>query len=1039
MASLYSEEEAVQKPAGELLQRLGWDLYYAWDNEQFGEDTVLGRESDREVVLKRELESVLVELNEWLEPEECKRAIETLLDTLATDSLLQTNEKKYVMLRDGIPVERVLPDGTKQTEYASVFDFERPERNHFLAVEELWIQGPLHRRRADLVGFVNGIPLMFVEFKRHDKDVRRAYEDNYSDYQDTIPQLFHFNAFVMLSNGLEAKVGTLGSKYEFFGEWKRLKEGDPGKVDLETMLLGMCEKRSFMDLFENFILFDHSGPTTVKILARNHQYLGVNEAIRAYREREIRNGRLGVFWHTQGSGKSYSMVFFARKVRRKLEGSPTFLIVTDRDELNRQIASTFAGCGCLEGEAKGYIAASGEDLVRRLSGNPSFVFTLIQKFNDPTVTPILPDHDVVILCDEAHRSNNGTLAENMMRILPDASRMGFTGTPLLSYDHITERTFGEYVSVYDFVTAVADGATVPLYYENRSDLLKIENPDINDKLAEAVEAADLDENQRSKLEEDCKREYHIIISDSRLNAIACDFVKHYSGIWESGKAMFVSVDKVTAVKMYNLVQKYWEEEIEAQKQLLKGDSQQEMLERQRKIDWMRQTEMAVVVSQEQNEIATFKKWGLDITPHRQKMNTQELDKEFKDPENPFRVVFVCAMWLTGFDVKPLSAMYFDKPMKAHTLMQAIARANRVSEGKSNGLIVDYIGVVKALRKALADYTRETGDCGEGDDPVYDKDELLERILILLGEIISFLDGVGFDLNSLITAEGFDRLAKVREGANAASVSDESKKRFCIMARELFKLMKFIDKGDLDEGSWDKRNAIDAIFKEITKRRDVADTTDIMVQIQEIIDEHITVQEANGDKKVSTFDISKIDFDLLHREFDKTKNKNLLVNDLRSVIESRLEAALRDNPIRADFFIHYEELIEAYNKEQDRAAIEALFNELIKLSEDLDEEQKRYIREGFTNEKQLAVFDMLYQETLTKEEIKQVKELSRELVNHIQERLESMVRWTEKPETQSEVKVIIKNELYRQLPESYTTESIEKYRGEIFEYFFTRVA
>lgn len=1039
MSDRYSEEEAVQKPAGEQLKNeLGWDLIYAYDEEVLGIDGTLGRESYSEVVLKRDLSYALLELNEWLEEDEIDRAIDTLLETLATDSLLQTNEKKYAMLRDGIPIEITMPDGTKQAEYAQIFDFEHPELNRFIAVEELWVQGPLHKRRCDLVGFVNGIPLMFIEFKRHDKDVRRAYEDNYSDYLDTIPQLFNFSAFIMLSNGLEAKVGTLGSPYEFFHEWKRLKEGEPGCVDLETMLRGMCNRRTFMDLFENYILFDHTPTPTAKILARNHQYLGVNEAIKAYENRELNEGKLGVFWHTQGSGKSYSMVFFTRKVRRKFPGSPTFLVVTDREDLNKQIAGTFANCGCMgTANARDYIAMSGENLKRRLEGNPGYVFTLIHKFNQSGLEPIIPDHDIIILSDEAHRTNNGIFAANMCALLPTASRLGFTGTPLFTYDNITARTFGGYVSVYDFQTAVEDGATVPLFYENRSELLEIDNPEINDELAEAVEAADLDDNQRDKLERDLSREYHIITAQSRLDIIAKDFISHYSGIWECGKAMFISVDKVTAVRMYDLVQKYWADAIAEEERKLRGASQQEALELQRKIDWMRQTEMAVVISQEQNEIATFQKWDIDIKPHRQKMEKRELDKEFKDPDNLLRIVFVCAMWLTGFDVKTLAAMYFDKPMKAHTLMQAIARANRVAEGKSNGLIVDYIGVVKSLRQALADYTRDPGS-GPGDDPVLDKEKLIERIGELLEEVEGCLSDLGFDLLSMPAAQGFERLAKVREGANAVSVDDETKKRFGIMARELFKLCKFVGRKELASEDWDKCEAVDAIYKEITKRRDVADTGDIMVQLQQIIDEHISVQQ-NSDKEPAKFDISKINFDLLRREFQKAQEKNLLLDDLRAVIEKRLEVALRDNPKRADFYERYEKIIDAYNREQDRAAIEATFEKLMKLSEELDEEQKSYVTEGFTNPQQQAVFDMLFKESLTKKEIEQIKALAMELVDIVQSRLAEIVHWTEKLETRAEVDVVIRDELYKKLPESYPDEAIAEYRRQIYEYFYTRFA
>lgn len=526
----YSEEDAVQKPAGELLAKLGWSVHYCFDEEELGLHGTLGRESYRDVLLKRDLEYALIELNEWMDEDDAANAIKTLEQTFVGDSLLQTNESKYKMLRDGIPVRKVDADGTPHTELAQVFDFDHPKMNRFVAAEELWVHGPLHRRRCDLVGFVNGVPLVFMEFKRHDKDVRNAYNDNYTDYQDTIPQIFHFNAFVILSNGLESRVGTLGSPYEFFNEWKRLREEDAGNVSLETMLLGVCNPEALMDLFQNFILFDHFDTPAAKIMARNHQYLGVNEALNAYKNRKLNDGKLGVFWHTQGSGKSYSMLFLAEKIRRTQPGSPTFLVLTDRDELNKQISETFESCGCLAGvPAARCRAISGEDLVAKLKGNPAYVFSLIQKFNQPDAEPIIPDHDIVVFSDEAHRSNNGIFAENMARLLPTASKMGFTGTPLLSDDQLTARTFGGYVSVYDFGRAVADGATVPLFYENRSDRLSIENPEINDELLQAVEDADLDPDQVDKVKGQLSHGVHIMMSEPRMRAIARDFVAHYAG------------------------------------------------------------------------------------------------------------------------------------------------------------------------------------------------------------------------------------------------------------------------------------------------------------------------------------------------------------------------------------------------------------------------------------------------------------------------------------------------------------------------------
>lgn len=1036
--SRYSEEAAVQIPAGELLRdKLGWDLFYCYDEEVLGPTGTLGRNSYDEVLLERDLMSALIELNEYLSEDECEQALATLKEVFVGDTLLATNEAKYKMLRDGIPVQRRLPDGSIHTDRARVFDFEFPKNNHFIAAEELWVKGPMHRRRCDLVGFVNGVPLLFVEFKRHDKDVYLAYRDNYTDYQDTIPQMFYYNAMVMLSNGLESKVGTLGSPYEFFHEWKRLRETDAGNVALETMLMGICKKENLLDLFENFILFDHYDSPAAKILARNHQYLGVNDAVEAYREREVRDGRLGVFWHTQGSGKSYSMVFLAEKIRRKFAGSPTFLVLTDREELDRQISETFESCGCLAGvSAERCRATSGKDLIEKLNGNPSYVFSLIQKFNQEDVEVIRPEHDIVILSDEAHRSNNGICAENMMRLLPTASRIGFTGTPILEYDNLTSRTFGGYVSIYDFNRAVEDGATVPLFYENRSDKLSIENPELDDELMNAVEAADLDETQSEKVERELSHGVHVIMSEPRLREIAKDFVNHYSGIWESGKAMFICVNKVTTVMMFDYVQEYWAEAIKEEEKKLRSMGQQEALEQQRKLDWMRSTEMAVVISQEQNEIANFEKWGLSIKPHRIKMEERRLDDEFKEADNPLRVVFVCAMWLTGFDVKPLAAMYFDKPMKAHGLMQAIARANRVSEGKSNGLIVDYIGVVKALRKALADYTSDIHG-KQGEDPVIDKDELIIRISALTREIEFFLEDQGFDLEALFTAEGFERINQIKNAADAVSVTDETKKHFGIMARELFKMYKFVTSKEINPSILRSHDAIRAIYAQLNKHVAHADTTDLMVELQRIVDEHIVVSKSDEDKKTGTrFDISGIDFSRLSQEFAKAKRPHLLLDNLREVIEERLSIALKQNPRRIDFFERYEQIIENYNSEQDKASIEKTFNDLMRLSEELDAKQKEWIREGFDNPQQMTVFEMLFKDELTKNEIKQVKEIAADLVTTINDRLAEMVSWTEKPETRETIRLIIRDKVWTLSERPYPEEDLPHRIDEIFNYYYS---
>ena len=1037
----YSENILVQNSAGNLLENeLGWEVAYAYNTEKLGPDGSFGRRSYEEIVLWRYFKAAVFRLNPWLTESLYQQAAKKLESHLASASLMQINEEKYALLRDGISVPVKKPSGKTAQERVRVFDFQNPENNHFLAIKELKIHGELYRRRTDIVGFVNGIPLLFVELKNHNVDVQDAYTCNYTDYLDTIPQLFYYNAFLMLSNGSEAKVGTLGSKYEFFHEWKRLKEEEAGSVALETMLRGICNKKNFLDLFENFILYDHSGGRTAKILARNHQYLGVNEAVEAYKQRKLRNGKLGVFWHTQGSGKSYSMLFLAQKIRRKFEGSPTFVILTDRDELNRQISDTFENCGLLGNvKASKYIAQSGEDLILKLKSNPSFIFTLIQKFNAPKAEPIIPSYDIIIMSDEAHRSQNGVFAENMVAMLPTASRIGFTGTPLFSNDSITERTFGGYISVYDFKRAVEDGATVPLYYENRGEKLgTIKNPEITQEIIDAIARADLDVNQQEKLEREFAKEIHVLTAQPRLEAIAKDFVEHYTNVWTSGKAMFVCLNKVTCVRMYDLVQKYWAQKIrETESVLKKTDSQQAYQELERKLQWLKETEMAVVVSQEQNEIQTFKKWGLDILPHRAKMEKRELDKEFKDANSPFRVVFVCAMWLTGFDVKSLSCLYLDKPLKAHTLMQTIARANRVSEGKSNGLIVDYIGIVKALRKALADYTANVGG-QNGGDPTIDKEALISRVAELISQTNGFLLEKGFALSELVQARDFAKQALIRTGADAVCGSMEDKKEFQTYASELGRIMKYLQRDDLSEEQLQYRDAITAIYKELQVKRKHADNTDLMVEINQIISENLTLETISpGLIESKQFDISKIDFDLLRREFANAAHKRLILKDLEDLVEERIKQMLSCNPTRMDYYDRYQNIIKEYNEEKDRAAIADAFEKLMKLSQDLSQEEKRYAREGFSSDEELSVFDLLFKADLTKQEIGRIKQVSIDLLAKVKAKIAELDHWADKPETKAIVDNLIRDTLWAELPESYDEHSITGYRSELYEYFYMR--
>ena len=1036
----YSENVLVQDSAAALMHdELGWDVAFAYNQEVLGENGTLGRKDYHEIVLWRYFNQALKKLNPWITDAQISEAHQTLSSYLSSASLLQINEEKYFMIRDGIPVTVKKPNGKTEEKKAVVIDFNDPANNHFLAVKELKIHGDLYRRRTDIVGFVNGLPLLFIELKRNDVDVENAYTDNYTDYQDTIPFLFYYNAFLMLSNGMEAKVGTLGSKYEFFHEWKRLSEDDAGNVALETMLRGICKKENFLDLYENFILFDHSDGKTVKILARNHQYLGVNEAVKAYGERQLREGKLGVFWHTQGSGKSYSMLFLSHKIRRKFPGSPTIVVLTDRDELNKQICGTFEACGLLgKTEGKKFMATSGTDLINKLKGNPSFIFTLIQKFNKPDEPPIYPDHDILIISDEAHRSQYGVFADNIEKLLPTASRIGFTGTPLLSSNEITARTFGGYISVYDFKRAVEDKATVPLYYENRGDKIKeIKNPDITDKILDAIEEADLNPDQAEKVMHEFEKEVHLLTAEPRLRAIAKDFVGHYSDLWTTGKAMFVCLNKVTCVRMYNYVQEYWKEEIKSLEQRIAAtSSDQEQMELTRKLKWMKDTEMCVVISQEQNEIQTFKKWDLDILPHRTKMEKRELDKEFKDSDSNFRVVFVCAMWLTGFDVKTLSCLYLDKPLKAHTLMQTIARANRVAAGKSNGLIIDYIGIVGALKKALNDYTANK----EGKtqiDPTVDKEELIAQIVRAATDAKQLLAEHGFDFDELIKAENFKKMALLKDGAEAMCSDPETKKSFDTYANEIGRLVKYLDRNDVAQDVRDQTDAICAIFREMQKKRKHIDTTDLMVEINHIINENVEIEHQEGDGLVESrrFDISQIDFDLLAAEFAKVKRKNLMIKDLNDLVQERLSKMMSVNPSRVDYYVRYMGIIETYNAGQDRSTIEKTFMELMDLAKSMSEEEQRYAREGFSSDEELSIYDLLFSDNLSKADIDKIKKMSKELLQKIKDRIAGMDHWTDKQETRAAVDILIRNVLYEEIPDSMF-DRLEAYRKAIYEHIYT---
>ncbi len=1050
----FTEDTLVQQTTADYLRdALGWDSVYAYNQEDYGPNSLLGRESDREVVLKRDLLAALTKFNPGLPDTAYEEGLRQLTETIASQSITAANKEKYALLRDGVLVAYRNDKNELVRERLRVFDYEHPENNRFLCVRELWIRGDIYRRRADIVGFVNGVPLVFMECKNIHKDLQRAYNDNLSDYRDTIQHVFHHNALIILGNGDKAKLGSITTKYKHYHEWKRLSEEEPGVVDMETLLKGVLNKTTFLDLFEHFIVFDESGETTAKIIAKNHQYLGVNKAITSLKDRESRGGKLGVFWHTQGSGKSYSMVFLTRKVHRAVSGQYTFVVCTDRDDLDTQIYKTFAGCGVVDNDRDPCRASSSEHLRALLGLHKGHVFTLIQKFNqkvDRSVGWSLRD-DIIVISDEAHRTQYGTLSLNMRDALPNASFIGFTGTPLFKEDEITRRIFGEYVSTYDFQRAVEDCATVPIFYDARGDKLGISTNDLNEKIADAIERAEIDDvNVEQRLEAELKRDYHVYTSETRLSQVAKDFVWHYSTSWESGKAMLVCIDKVTCVRLYNLIMPLWAARIRELEAGLSGISdEQELQFAQRQLSWMRATVTAVVVSEEQGEVKKFADWGLDIRPHRKLLKDGfelsdgsriDVDTAFKRDEHPFRVAVVCAMWLTGFDVPSLGTLYLDKPLKAHTLMQAIARANRVFEGKNNGLIVDYCGILKNLRGALATFAgqRDAGHGGAGgeQDPTRPEEELLEELKEAIALVRLFLSERGASLDDIKTLTGFARNAAIVRAKEAANENDESRKRFEVMCRAVFVKFRACITMDAVREYRDDRDAVNIIYKSLQDDRDLADISGIIRELHKVVEGAITTTTPSGEQGV-VYDMSKIDFERLRQEFATTPAKKTTVQNLRHVIEQRLQRLVAQNPLRTNFQAHYEDIVHEYNQEKDRVTIEHTFEQLLRFVEELDEEEQRAIREGLDVES-VVIFDLLKKPDLSPKEIASIKEVAVSLLANLKAEQLRVNQWRDKEATRDAVRGTIFDYLYSDktgLPDSYTDDEIKTKSEDVFRHVF----
>lgn len=1045
MKNYISEDDIEQAIIGRMTQEGSLWQHIECDPspDKMDDCTLTGRSSARECVLPDILRQSLLRLNPQIDPQQIEHIVADLRRDYTGTDMVDTNYTLYRRLREGIQVKVRNAQGHEDFDFVHLMDFDHPERNTFTIVNQMWIQGHYNYRRPDVLLFVNGLPVVFIELKNSIVKMREAYDKNLVTYRKDIPNIFAFNQICVLSNGLETRIGAWNSGYEFFFEWLRVdsekehlnreKIAETG-TSIVSLIDGLFRPERLLDYIENFVMFDRRN----KIIAKNHQYLGVNNLIAATRRREDLAGKLGVFWHTQGSGKSYSMVFYVRKVQRKIPGNWTFLVITDRDDLDTQIHKTFVRTEVI-GPKDECQPKNSAQMREFLQGNKHVVFTLIHKFiYDKTKRyPLLSDRrDIIVLVDEAHRTQYKQLAENMHAGLPNANYIAFTGTPLLGTKCLTNQWFGDYVSEYNFAQAVEDKATVPLFYSRRVPTVELDNNYLDDDIFRIEEETELNEDESRLLENSSSRILEVLKRDERLEKIAADIAHHFPARGYHGKAMMVSVDKYTAVTMYDKVQKYWD--IERKALVAQRNVEDDPKKRQEltdRINYMNRVEMAVVISEEADEVERFKQHGLDITPHRTKMNAitpdgRDIEDRFKDADDPLSLVFVCAMWLTGFDVPSLSTLYLDKPMKGHTLMQAIARANRVFGDKPCGIIVDYVNVFKYMQEALVDYASPEN---EGDYPAKDIEALLSQISETIQMTLAYLLSQGINLDhDLAEIDDLDRIAYLKQTTDRIKEKDPVRDRFRVLTNTMQNLYEAA-KPEVVEMHW-----FDEHFSVLSYMRALMEGTihddrllEARRRMARVLDDSVT--SAATDSPTDQFvihqgkviDLSRIDVDKIRRELHVQPYKATAIDDLRAFIEKALEQMINKNQTRVQFSQRYKHIIDQYNAGSTEN--EEYYEKLLQLIAQLQGEQSRAETEGLTEE-ELEIYDMLCEgRRLTKAEQTHVKLAAKALYTKLTEERQALfvVDWYKDAGERQRVLTTISTTLNRDLPECYDREVFQQ--------------
>jgi type I restriction enzyme R subunit len=896
------------------------------------------------------------------------------------------------MLVDGVNVEFARPDGSIAGAQAWLVDFDKPENNDWLAVNQFTVAEGQHTRRPDVVIFLNGLPIAAIELKNSADENATIWNafNQLQTYKDQIPSLFVYNELLVISDGLEARVGSLSADREWFMPWRTI-EGEelaPASTpQLQVLIQGLFEKRRLLDFLRYFIVFEDSGKgDPVKKIAGYHQFHAVNKAVQTTIKatRPAGDRRAGVVWHTQGSGKSLTMVFYAgRLVLDPKMQNPTIVVITDRNDLDDQLFGTFSRCSELLRQPP--VQAENREHLQALLqvSSAGIVFTTIQKFMPMEANDCLSDrHNIVVIADEAHRSQYDFIdgfAKRMRDALPNASFIGFTGTPIEKADANTRSVFGDYISVYDIQRAVEDKATVPIYYEGRLANLELdqnERPKIDPQFEEVTEGEEVE--RREKLKSKWAALEAVVGAEKRLKLIAKDLVSHFEARLDvmDGKVMIVCMSRRICVELYNAIVKLrpeWQGADDAQGSL------------------------KIVMTGSAAD-------PLDWQPHiREKSRREKLAQRFKDANDPFRVVIVRDMWLTGFDVPCLHTMYLDKYMRDHGLMQAIARVNRVFKDKPGGLVVDYLGIAQELKQALATYT-ESGGHGQAAVP---QEEAVEALLDKYEACCALFDG--FDWSHWTTGTPAQRLSLLPAAQEHILRQENGKERLFKAVKDLSSAFALAVPHPKAMNIRDDIAFFQAVRAVLAKGAGQQQRSELDLDhaIRQIVSSAVApkgvidIFEAAGLKKP---DISILSDEFL-AEVSGLPQKNLAVEMLRKLLSNEIRTRLKRNVIQSRRF---SEMLEASIRKYQNRAIETakVIEELIAVAKQMREDAARGVQLGLTDD-EVAFYDALEVNDSAVKVLgdETLRTIARELVKTV--RQNTSIDWNVRENVRAHIKVLVK--------------------------------